>query len=481
MDHIRNQAIAKEAQLREQTEALTQQRDSLQAERDAFAREREEFVRERAAFKNERANFETDKQAFEKGIRDSKLETKGYDAESDEPPILVRDRSMETSKHYDDNRDRDAIIDNLNREFAALRSSLSRRGDRPGRHNESGQIEMLVDDGYETPAHVFAPPRITTREALELVPVYDGRNMTLLHFLRACRRGRDRIPASHERQFAQAIYSKLRGLAADAVDEDQCDSVNQIEEQLNYSFGSLKTADECRGDLRNLVLRRGESVVTYIARVRDMRYTLLELERKERGTLHQGELRKIEAIVATAFCHGLPPEIRCEIPPTGYADFSVASAHAQATTRLNERYAERRSREERERYNPRNQPLAHSTPMRLFVPPRQSVRWRDSPPPDRPYRERSQQHEDASRGRFDDRALPRRPSTSDKFCRYCKNPGHVLEECRKRQYNNSIRDQGNDYRPSRVGDGPRVGQASEPIRPIQATEAEAPTGAESPQ
>lgn len=50
--------------------------------------------------------------------------------------------------------------------------------------------------------------------------------------------------------------------------------------------------------------------MTYIARVREMKYTLLELERgRERGVLHPAELRKIESIAATSFCHGLLPEI----------------------------------------------------------------------------------------------------------------------------------------------------------------------------
>lgn len=110
-------------------------------------------------------------------------------------------------------------------------------------------------------------------------------------------------------------------------------------------------------------------MVTYIARVRDMRYTVLELERRERGALHQGELRKIESIVATAFCQGLPSDVRNGIPSSGYVDFSVAAAHAQATTRLNERYAERRNREKRDSYSPRNEPLAHSTPTRSPLPP----------------------------------------------------------------------------------------------------------------
>jgi len=39
---------------------------------------------------------------------------------------------------------------------------------------------------------------------------------------------------------------------------------------------------------------------------------------------------------------------------------------------------------------------------------------------------------------------PRRNTGNDsnnKFCRYCKNPGHELEECKKRQYNNSRRNE----------------------------------------
>jgi len=31
------------------------------------------------------------------------------------------------------------------------------------------------------------------------------------------------------------------------------------------------------------------------------------------------------------------------------------------------------------------------------------------------------------------------------ICRYCKIPGHSLEQCRKRQYNNNLRNQGNRF------------------------------------
>jgi len=39
-----------------------------------------------------------------------------------------------------------------------------------------------------------------------------------------------------------------------------------------------------------------------------------------------------------------------------------------------------------------------------------------------------------------------------KWCRYCKNVGHEIEECRKRKFNNSRMRQGNAENPSRATD-----------------------------
>lgn len=38
------------------------------------------------------------------------------------------------------------------------------------------------------------------------------------------------------------------------------------------------------------------------------------------------------------------------------------------------------------------------------------------------------------------------PRNTGLFCRYCKTPGHSLEQCRKRQYNNNLQNQGNRFR-----------------------------------
>lgn len=70
-----------------------------------------------------------------------------------------------------------------------------------------------------------------------------------------------------------------------------------------------------------------------------------------------------------------------------------------------------------------------------------------------------------------------------KWCRYCKNTEHEIEECRKRRYNNQQREQGNFSRPSGNSDASRAGNQQPHTHPIRAIETEeqamTPTVAES--
>ncbi|EZA46986.1 hypothetical protein X777_00439, partial [Ooceraea biroi] len=73
-----------------------------------------------------------------------------------------------------------------------------------------------------------------------------------------------------------------------------------------------------------------------------------------------------------------------------------------------------------------------------------------------------------------------RATPEKKWCRYCKNVGHEIEECRKRQYNNSQRESGNASRPSGQKDEARAGPSREPHHPIRTIESEPIERSESP-
>jgi hypothetical protein len=53
------------------------------------------------------------------------------------------------------------------------------------------------------------PPKVTFQEALETVPIYDGNNISLSQFIRACRHAKDLIPPSSEQNLTRLLINKL--------------------------------------------------------------------------------------------------------------------------------------------------------------------------------------------------------------------------------------------------------------------------------
>lgn len=108
-----------------------------------------------------------------------------------------------------------------------------------------------------------------------------------------------------------------------------------------------------------------------------------------------------------------------------------------------------------------SRPLAHSTPNHAEV-------IKDSI-----YRPHSRQPGDSLNTPTPKHERYTHDANSQKVCRYCKNSGHDISECRKRQYNNSR--SGNEPRPSRSQDEPRAGPSRETPRPVQTVKIEAAT------
>ncbi|KYN50489.1 hypothetical protein ALC57_00127 [Trachymyrmex cornetzi] len=105
-------------------------------------------------------------------------------------------------------------------------------------------------------------------------------------------------------------------------------------------------------------------------------------------------------------------------------------------------------------------PLAHSTPHRRESLPyvnNNSSPIRGTPP----------RNNDLN---IERNRTPNPSSFNNKeYCKYCKSSGHKIEECRKRQYNNTLREQGNANGRSRRQD---VAPADEqkrtrPMNPIE--------------
>jgi len=343
--------------------------------------------------------------------------------------------------------------------------------------------------------------KVSFREATEIIPHFDGYNVPLLQFTRACRRAREIVPPYSERTLTKLVMAKLRGRAYYAVEDEPCDSITQLIDLLTKTFGPRKTIDQYRGELSNEYLKPHEHIVDYISRVKDLRTSILDTERRTKGRLDPRFVSEIDALTAKSFCAGLPLEYRQQLKPETRQDYAEAFAFAKDFARELETDRQRfdpRARENRNseyyRSDRIGSPLAQSTPRRPDYRsrqnnPRSNYARDDREPRLNAYRYETQRRPDPPRENFASRTNnrenrvntdepqrnPGNNNNNNKFCRYCKNPGHELDECRKRQYNNARRNEsGNANSPSGSSGTARTDEQrrTRPVNPINTEEAD---------
>lgn len=339
----------------------------------------------------------------------------------------------------------------------------------------------VPQNNYSNIAHSNTPlPKVSFREATESVPSFDGYNIPLAQFTRACRRARDIIPLSSERNLTKLLINKLRGRAYYAVEDEPCDSVTQLVDLLNVAFGDPKTIDQYRGELSTTFLQPREHVLDYISRVKDLRTNILDMERRLRGQVDHHFMTDIDDLTSRSFCDGLPLEYRLQMKADKHLSYTDAFATAKAIAKrqeLDKQRYEGRYRNDRD-MKPIGRPLAHSTPQRY----NQNFRREDAPrspaSPSRNFapinsgsydRRSPPANGDHRRNDGDRRDSPNYTVNNENHCRYCKNPGHTIDQCRKRQYNNARKDApGNADSPAGRPDATRADNSrkTRPVNPI---------------
>lgn len=455
-----------EAELEILNTKLAEQQAQLQEQKQVFTLQCEQFERER----NETLqSLAEEREQLRKGSRLESRETR----ESE-----------------------DAFKDEILRELNRLRQELN--GTRPinsqtsitQRSNNNNQPTVPGEDSAE----ISPIPKVSFREATESVPTFDGYNISLSQFVRACRRAKEIVPASSERNLTKLLINKLRGRAYYAVEDEPCETITQLIDLLTTGFGSPKTVDQYRGELSTVFIKPNEHMLDYISRVKELRAAIFDTERREKGFISNSLTKEIDKMTAKSFRDGLPLEYRLQMQLDDESDpftiFGIAKALAKRHELDKQRYDTRPNNErisERHTFTPVGRPIAQSTPTRRLE---NNTNFRNEPIYRTTHRPVLSRPTNEMPNNQNQRNLPRTefihdPRSNDnnyaeKWCRYCKNRGHEIEECRKREYNNSQKQQtsGNAQDPSRRPDAPRV-DALRDSRPIKIIEAIPSTSSQS--
>ncbi|XP_043496494.1 uncharacterized protein LOC122520502 [Polistes fuscatus] len=212
------------------------------------------------------------------------------------------------STRVETNNDQQAEIEYLRRELESLR--------------------RVTQNSSPLPAPRAVNTSVKLREIAEAVPKFDGNNISVSQFIRACRRALDSLPSDYtdqtETSLTSLIVSKLSGHAYIVVEGLKLTRVEQLIEILKDAFSPTHSSNYFRGQLATEFKRPEEHVLDYFSRIRELTQSIIEEEAKQVGRLERRVERKIEEEGLDAFIRGLPSNYRTAIRFEKLTDFRAA-------------------------------------------------------------------------------------------------------------------------------------------------------------
>ncbi|KAL2735729.1 enzymatic polyprotein endonuclease reverse [Vespula squamosa] len=134
-----------------------------------------------------------------------------------------------------------------------------------------------------------------------MVPRYDGYNISISTFTRACKQARELIPERSEETLTRLMINRLSGRAYLAVEDYKIRTVNRLCDILSEEFEKVK----------------------------DLHQAICDEERYKMGELTEDRRRETAEFVLTGFCEGLPLEYRLRITPDTCEDLLEAFTKAR--------------------------------------------------------------------------------------------------------------------------------------------------------
>lgn len=296
------------------------------------------------------------------------------------------------------------------------------------------------------------------KEITETIPRFDGYNISVLQFSRACKRAMDLFLEHPSREIeamlVRRIRAKLDGHAYSVTEDQELQTVEQLVGLLKAAFQPAKSASHYKGQLANIYMKPRERVLDYTERIKELKQAIIEAETKESGELGDHQRRRIECEVLDALENGLPEEYELRMKHERYHDLTTA---ANALLRISRALERNRARTGKE--GPREISRIHAitsekiicTSCKEIGHMAKDCRVKGRPPTFSEITARPPSPR--SKNQVRNLTLNNRPPSprEQRTCYYCKRIGHILKDCRKLKYDSEHRtgDKRSKYNPDR--------------------------------
>ena len=305
------------------------------------------------------------------------------------------------------------------------------RFNEPSGYDECGRYEMPMPQEESS----VTPPTLKLKDVVANVPSYDGYKISIFQFARACERARDLLPSVQEPQLVQFVINKLEGDAFQVVEGTVYTRIIDLLDKLKSIFAPHKSVAQYRGELANAYKLPNETILKYAGRIKDLKTAILDGRRRLGRGYVRGFQNEVEEEVLEAFINGLPSNIITRMEHRNIATLDEAIEWA---VRISKNLEVEKQRERQ--YLPKSFPVSRSDVNIAKSPVQEQPKSILKNPNSNPLVPKP----------WIKPLVPGQPGpNSPTVCRYCKNPGHEINACRKLAYRNAMQNSGNaEGRPS---------------------------------
>ena len=327
----------------------------------------------------------------------------------------------------------------------------------------SRKIDEILQ-GFNDMAVATPTIPISIKYTLEAVPTFDGHNIPLSHFLKGCQEAEQMI----------FLRNKLRREARRAVHGVKLNTITEFTAFLKSLYAPAKSIYQLQGELGRVFQGVNEAVLAYANRVKEIGHRICEAyETANNGAMDDGFKTRLDLDLVDCFIHGLLPDIENKITlgisyeKTMHKAIGIErNLRAKDTLRGNrvnkfDDYDGRQQYQKIHHVSSQGDPItcqicdkkghAASSCFRRLSGPDNSRNMRppfnlnsgeENNTPRQSSNQRYQGYEGYQNRGYNSNTTTREPLT----CRYCKNLGHVLENCWKREHNNQqARNRGQEF------------------------------------
>jgi len=360
-----------------------------------------------------------------------------------------------------------SILSSLKRDVASLNKLPDQIEQLNQRVSNLQNIDPLisanVSNDSRQPSRQPSPPSfsessspIRFKDVVDSIPRYDGHKISVFQFSKICERALHLIPPHQEHYLVQLIINKLQGHAYTAIEGTDFQTVGELTRQLKKIFGPNKSLNQYRGELGNIYMFPNEDIFTYIERIKELQTAIIDETIRIMGPLDDWTRFGIESDVLEGFINGLPSELLVRVKLHGQnntLDKAITTAIQLSKTLEAETRRKKSTFVIKSNSPPRvdPNPKYNNSPNQYTELQQKNATSTPSQSPNVPF---------IKAAPFIKPLVPGQPGPNypEKICRYCKDPGHLINDCRKLAYKRSLFDSPGSSGQERVGNNIDTGK-----------------------